>query len=219
MSHFLPLTTAQRSTRATRARDAAQDIKLLKRSVRSAVPGFAKAVGLLTQISTQAVIAPGASIVDGLKSQVAQMAARTDFVVKPTAIYLNPVLADYIDRESKAQHIALSTVAVVGVSVKAISPVVGELPLISDPWLQKWSGALYGFSAPPAGNNTYAAVIVTESEIEMPTVHGGDGNINPRIFQLGLLANLTGRHVGVHFNAVIAKGATYAHAVVGVQRP
>jgi hypothetical protein len=147
------------------------------------------------------------------------MAARTDFVVKPTAIYLNPVLADYIDRESKAQHIALSTVAVVGVSVKAISPVVGELPLISDPWLQKWSGALYGFSAPPAGNNTYAAVIVTESEIEMPTVHGGDGNINPRIFQLGLLANLTGRHVGVHFNAVIAKGATYAHAVVGVQRP
>ena len=26
-------------------------------------------------------------------------------------------------------------------------------------------------------NNTYAAVIVTESEIEMPTVHGGDGNM------------------------------------------
>jgi hypothetical protein len=24
----------------------------------------------------------------------------------------------------------------------------------------------------------------------MPTVHGGDGNMNPRIFQLGLLANL-----------------------------
>jgi hypothetical protein len=60
---------------------------------------------------------------------------------------------------------------------------------------------------------------VTESEIEMPTVHGGDGNMNPRIFQLGLLANLTGQYVGVHFNAVIAKGATYAHAVVGVQRP
>jgi hypothetical protein len=37
-------------------------------------------------------------------------------------------------------------------------------------------GALYGFSAPPTGNNTYAAAIVTESEIEMPTLHGGDGS-------------------------------------------
>ena len=50
-------------------------------------------------------------------------------------------------------------------------------------------------------------------------MHGGDGNMNPRIFQLGLLANLTGQYVNVHFNAVIAKGATYAHAVVDVQRP
>jgi hypothetical protein len=58
----------------------------------------------------------------------------------------------------------------------------------------------------PSGNNTYAAVIVTESEIETPSVRDGDGNVNPRIFQLGLLANLTGQYVGVHFNAVIAKG-------------
>jgi hypothetical protein len=79
------------------------------------------------------------------------MAARTDFVVKPTAIYMNPVLVDYIDRESKAQHIDLSTTMVAGVSVKAISTVVGDLPLISDPWLAKWSGALYGFSAPREG--------------------------------------------------------------------
>ena len=50
-------------------------------------------------------------------------------------------------------------------------------------------------------------------------MHGGDGNMNPRIFQLGLLANLTGQYVNVHFNAVIAKGATCAHAVVDVQRP
>jgi hypothetical protein len=182
-------------------------------------PTTTQYVGLLSQITTQYVIAPGASIVDGLKSAVAQMAARTDFVVKPTGIYLNPILADLIDRESKAQHIELSTTMVAGVNVKAISTVVGDLPLISDPWLAKWAGASFGFSAPPAGNNTYAAVIVTESEIEMPTVHGGDGNMNPRIFQLGLLANLTGQYVGVHFNAVIAKGATYAHAVVGVQRP
>jgi hypothetical protein len=82
--------------------------------------------------------------------------------------------------------------------------VVGDLPFIPDPWLQKWSGAAHGFSAPAGGNNTYAAVIVTESEIEMPTVPGGDGNMKPRILQLGLLANLTGQYVGVHFDTAPA---------------
>jgi hypothetical protein len=183
-------------------------------------PTTTQYVGLLTQITQQSVIAPGASIVDGLKAQVAAMAARTDFKVKPTAIYMTPVLADLIDRESKAQHIDLKTVEVVaGVSVKAISTVVGDLPLISDPWLAPWTGSLYGFSAPPTGNKSYAAVIVTESEIEMPHVTGPDGSVNPRIFQLGLLANLTGQYVAIWFNAVIAKGFAYAHAVVQVQRP
>lgn len=182
-------------------------------------PTTTQYVGLLTQITTQAVVAPGASIIDGLKAQVASMAANTSFVVKPTGIYVNPILTDLIDREAKASHIDLGSTVVAGVSVKSINTVVGDLPLVSDVWLQKFSGSQFGFSAPPAGNNTYPAVIVTESEIEMPTVHGGDGNMNPRIFQLGLLANLTGQYVGVHFNCVIAKAATYAHAVVGVQRP
>ncbi len=176
-------------------------------------------VGLLTQITQQAVILPGASIIDGIKAQVAAAAARTDFKVRFTGIYLNPILADLIDREAKAQHIDLGTVVVAGVSVKAISTVMGDLPLISDPWLAPWTGSQFGFAAPAAGNRSYAAVLVTESEIEMPTVHGGDGNMNPRIFQLGLLANLTGQYVGVHFNAVIAKGFSYAHEVIQVQRP
>jgi len=54
--------------------------------------------------------------------------------------------------------------------------------------------------------------------VEMPTVHGGDGNINPRIFQLGLTSNLSNQYVGVHFNSIIAKGYSYAHCVVQVQR-
>ena len=78
---------------------------------------------------------------------------------------------------------------------------------------------MFGFSAPPAGQRSHWVVILTELEVEMPTVHGGDGNMNPRIFQLGLLSNLTGQYVGVHFNAVIAKGFAYAHSVIQVQRP
>lgn len=179
-------------------------------------------VGLLTQISSQATIGPGASIVDGIKSEVALLTSSTTYKVKPTAIYLNPITADLIDRESKAQHIELGTMNIsAGVTVKAIATVVGDLPLISDPWLVPGAAAtsLYGFSAPATGNRSHWVVILTENEIEMPHVHGGDGNLNPRIFQLGLISNLTGQYVGVHFNAVIAKAFAYAHAVIQVQRP
>ena len=44
-----------------------------------------------------------ASIVDGLKSTVAQMVANSSYQVRPTAIYANPVLLDLIDREMKTR--------------------------------------------------------------------------------------------------------------------
>jgi hypothetical protein len=178
-------------------------------------------VGLLTQITTQFVITPGASLIDGIKSQVAALYAQTVYKVKPSGIYMNPITIDLLDREAKAQHIELKTMGVTaGITVKSIATVAGDLPLIPDVWLTPSTGAPgFGFSTPPAGNRSHWCVIVTEDEIEMPTVHGGDGNMNPRIFQLGLLANLTGQYVGVHFNAVIAKGFAYAHAVGQIQRP
>ena len=39
-------------------------------------------------------------------------------------------------------------------------------------------------------------------------IHGGDGNLNPRLFQLGLLAGLQGQYVGIVFDALVVKGAT-----------
>jgi hypothetical protein len=41
--------------------------------------------------------------VDGLKSTIAQMLANSNFGVRPTAIYANPVLLDLIDREMKTE--------------------------------------------------------------------------------------------------------------------
>jgi len=176
-------------------------------------------VGLLTQITQQATIAPGSSIIDGLKGQIAAMVANVTYDVKPTAIYLNPILADYIDREAKAAKIELKEETVGGVVVTSLVTQAGRLPLIGDAFLPSASGALYGFGAPPAGNKNYFAVILTEKDVEMPYIHGGDGNPNPRLFQLGLLAGLQGQYVAVHFNAIIAKAASYAHATVAVQRP
>ncbi len=95
----------------------------------------------------------------------------------------------------------------------------GDLPLIPDPFIPATTDTSYGFAAPGSGNSNYFAVIMTEKLIERPVVHGGDGNLKPRIFQLGLLAGLQGQYVGVHFSAVVAKRADAAHAVVAVVRP
>jgi hypothetical protein len=181
-------------------------------------------VSVLTQISTTAQIVSGASIIDGLKAQVAQMAANITYKVKPTAIYIDPILGDYLDREAKASQVIMDKIEVTaGVKVNAIQTQVGPLPLIADAYL---SGAIsasgtsaYGFSAVPAGLKGYYAVIVTEKDIEMPVVHGGDGNLQPRLFQLGLLAGLQGQYVGILFDALIVKGYGYAHRLVQVLRP
>lgn len=174
-------------------------------------------VGLLTQITLQATILAGTSIIDGLKTVVAQMMANEQFQPRPTGIALNPLLIDKIEKEAKASHIELGTMNItVGVSVKYLATQAGNLPLIPDPYMPTDTGAKYGFSAPPSGMKNYYAAILTESMLEKPFIgKGSEGK--PRIFQLGLTGNLAGQFVGVLFNALVAKGYSYAHAVVAVQ--
>ena len=183
-------------------------------------PTTVQYMGLLSQISTQYQVAVGASIIDALKLAVAELVGQPGFNPNPSAIYVNPILGNYIDQEAKAGQIFLNEVEVVaGVKVKAISTQAGYLPLIGDAFLPAATAAAYGFSAPPAGNKNYFAAIVMEDEIEMPYVSGETDNPNPMLFQLGLTGNLSGQFVGVKFDCVIAKQAAYAHAVVAVYRP
>jgi hypothetical protein len=190
------------------------------------VPTTLQYVSALTQISASAytsVIGSGASIIDGIKNQVAKMVSNTTYVIKPTAIYIDPILGDYLDREAKASQLTFDKMEVVGgVKVHSIQTQIGPLPLIAEPYLsaaQSAAGAsAYGFGAVPAGFKGYYAVIVSERDIEMPVIHGGDGNLNPRLFQLGLLSGLQGQYIGVMFDTLIVKGATYAHSLVQVLR-
>lgn len=175
-------------------------------------------VGLLRQITNQAQIALGASIIDGLKTKVAAMMANTTYAPAPTAFYINPLLGDMIDREAKAMSIDLGKVVVAGVTVRALETQAGTLPLISDPFLPATTDNSYGFTAPGSGNSNYFAVIVSEPWIEMSYVNP-NGDKNPQLFQLGLLAGLQKQFVAVWFNNVIAKGGSYAHAVVAITRP
>lgn len=176
--------------------------------------------GFLTQITLTATISPGSSIIDGLKAQIASMVGNSSFVVKPTAIYMNPIGADYLDREAKAANITFGSAEVIaGVVAKTISTQAGELPIIGDAFIPSATGAAFGFSAPPAGNKNYFAVILSEKNCEIPYISGEEDNPNPRLFQLGLTGNLSGQYVGIKFDTVLVKGASYNHAVVCIQRP
>jgi hypothetical protein len=181
-------------------------------------------VSILTQITTTGQIVNGASIVDGIKAQVAQMVSNTTYVIRPTAIYMDPILGDYLDREAKASQVTFDKIEVTaGVKVNAIQTQAGPIPIIPEPFMSAAitaaAGSAYGFGAVPAGLKGYYVVITTESEIEMPVIHGGDGNLQPRLFQLGLLAGLQGQYVGIVFDSVVVKGATYAHRLIQVLRP
>lgn len=175
-------------------------------------------VGALSQITNQATISSSTPIIDGLKTQIANMKANVNFVIRPTAIVANPVLLDLIDQEAKAAHIDLKTMNVTaGVTVKYLSTQAGDLPLIPDEFMPTDTAAKYGFSI-AAGFKNYYVAILSEAELEIAVISGRSFNPNPRLFQLGLLGNLAGQHVGVKFDTLICKGASYAHTLVAVQR-
>jgi hypothetical protein len=134
-------------------------------------------------------IGTSASIVNGLKTAVAQMVANNGYYVRPTAIYANPVLLDLIDQEMKSEfNVVLNTDNITGgVRVKTLSTQAGDLPLIPD-----W----------------------TEDLIEYHWL----GDPTPRIFQLGLPNSLAYQYVAIKFGGLVVKGASYAHYQVLVER-
>ena len=154
-------------------------------------------------------IANNSSIVDGLKSTIAEMVANSNFEVRPTAIYANPVLLDLIDREMKAEfNVVLSSKEITsGLTVKTLSTQAGELPLIPE-WCLPYTGT------PGSGSAVLPAYIVSEDLIEYHWLT----DANPRVFQLGLTGTLAHQLMVVKFGAVVVKGASYAHFLVNVSR-
>ena len=149
------------------------------------------------------------SIVDGLKSTIAQMLSNSSFGVRPTAIYANPVLLDLIDREMKTEfNVILNTKEITaGLSVKMLSTQAGDIPLIPE-WTLPYTGT------PGSGTAVLPAYIVTEDLIEYHWL----SDPNPRVFQLGLPGSLASQYVVVKFGGVVVKGANYAHYQVLVDR-
>jgi len=172
-------------------------------------PQYFGAIGQIEAGGNTATIATGASIVDGIKGVIAQMVANSNYEVRPTAIYSNPVLLDLIDRELKtAYNVVLSTVEITGgVRVKTLATQAGEIPLIPE-----WSIGYTG--TPGQGNAVLPCYIVSEDMIEYHWLT----DPNPRVFQLGLPGSLASQMVVVKFGAIVVKGASYAHYEVKVDR-
>jgi hypothetical protein len=172
-------------------------------------PQYFGAIGQIEAGGNTTTIATTASIVDGLKSTIAQMVSSSSFDVRPTAIYANPVLLDLIDREMKAEfNVVLSTMQITGgLTVKALSTQAGELPLIPE-WAVPYTGT------PGSGTAVLPAYIVSEDMIEYHWLT----DPNPRVFKLGLPNSLLTESVVVKFGGVVVKGASYAHYEVKVNR-
>jgi len=172
-------------------------------------PQYFGVIGQIEAGGNTTTIGATASIVDGLRSTVAQMVSNSSYEVRPTAIYANPVLLDLIDREMKAEYnVVLSTTEITGgMRVKALSTQAGELPLIPD-WSVPYTGT------PGSGSAVLPAYIVSEDLIEYHWLT----DPNPRIFKLGLPSSLLTQSVVVKFGAVVVKGASFAHYEVKVTR-
>jgi hypothetical protein len=167
------------------------------------------AIGQMVAGGNTTTIGTAASIVDGLKGVIAQMVANSNYEVRPTAIYGNPVLLDLIDRELKAAfNTVLSTTEVAGgLRVKTLVTQAGEIPLIPE-WTIGYTGV------PGSGTAVLPCYIVSEDMIEYHWLT----DPNPRVFQLGLSGSLASQMVVVKFGAVVVKGASYAHYEVKVDR-
>lgn len=143
------------------------------------------------------------SLVDAVKLNVANMAARQDFEVRPSALYTNPLMLNLFDKEAKTLQLYYDKVEIIpGVVVQAIPTQMGVLPLIGDPALSIFSAG--------GGLNTYTMFIVSEDMIEYHYLT----DALPRVFQLGLLGNLAAQYVVVKFGAPVAKAAPYAHGSI-----
>ncbi len=167
------------------------------------------AIGQIAAGGNSTTISTSQSIVDGLKSTIAQMVSNSSYGVRPTAIYANPVLLDLIDREMKSEfNVVLTTKNIEGgLTVKTLSTQAGDIPLIPE-WTLPYTGT------PGSGSAVLPAYIVTEDLIEYHWL----SDPNPRIFQLGVPGSLASQYVVVKFGGVVVKGASYAHYQVLVDR-
>ena len=167
------------------------------------------AAGQIAAGGNTTTITTSQSIVDGLKSTIAQMLANSSYGVRPTAIYANPVLLDLIDREMKAEfNVVLNTKPIEGgIDGEDAEHAGGRYSADSGVDAAVYGHAWFGLGG--------AAGVHRDGGPDRVSLVGDP---NPRVFQLGLPGSLASQYGVVKFGAVVVKGANYAHYQVLVDR-
>ncbi|UJF36535.1 hypothetical protein [Paenibacillus hexagrammi] len=168
--------------------------------------------GIKNQVTNTLAIAKGADIVDAIRTKVAQMMADPNVAVKPTHIFLNPMLVDFIEKEIKNASQTMKMVdageveVVPGVTVRAINTVAGKLPLVPD----------FTMLTQVNGTDTdYPFAIMSMEHVESAYI----GSPDAQMFKLGLSADLADKYEVVKFSTgAIVKHAAKAHVFGYVTR-
>ena len=163
-------------------------------------------VGLLTQIKQTGVIAEGTKICDAIRTEVARLAARTDYDVKPSIIVVNPLTYDLIEQEEQDRPTNVKQYTVdltAGNKVRGIMTAMGVLPILPDPYLP----------LADAGNGKKAHKVAILSENLMTRYYVGSDK--PRIFGFGIGdESLNEKYMALQYDTIVAKGAEYAHTIL-----
>lgn len=143
------------------------------------------------------------SIVDTFKSSVAAIANRTDFEVRPTTFYLDAVFAEALNKEAKSFQLYFNQTEIMpGVVVDALPTVLGNIPLVVDPFISTLAAG--------GGKFQHTGFLISDDMVEFHYLT----DPLPRVFQLGLLGNLAAQYVVVKFGGLVVKGAPYAHQAI-----
>lgn len=168
-----------------------------------------------TQVTNTIQVNPGASIIDSIRTKIATMMANQNVVVKPSHIFVNPLLLDLIEQEVKNAATTMREVpagvaeVVPGITVPQINTAAGPLPVIP-----AWEMSTKA-STVPGATTDYPIFIASMDLIEKAYV----GSPDVQVYKLGLVNDLADKYVAVKFSTgAIVKAAGYAHAYGYVSR-
>lgn len=168
-------------------------------------------VGLLNQITQTGTIGSTVKITTAIRSEVARLAARTTYDVRPSVIVVNPMTLDLIEQEEEADSNTrkiYEVEAIPGTKVQGIMTCMGILPIIADPFLPLVEVAASGDD--PA-TTTHRIAILSENLITRFYV----GSPNVRVFEFGYNDyTLAKKYMALQYDTIVAKGAGYAHTIL-----
>lgn len=166
-------------------------------------------VGLLTQIKQKGVIADNVKFCDAIRTEVARLASRKDYDVKPSVVVVNPITYDLIEQEEQERptnHKNYTVELVAGIKVLGVMTAMGILPIVPDPYLPIEDGV-----SGDAGKKLHHVAILSENLITRYYV----GSPVPRIFAFGIQdESLNEKYMALQYDCIVAKGADYAHTIL-----